>query len=71
MSDSELLPLEGSNSLSVIYLVFFGFSVKDGQFMVKNKKRNEVANIQAVFPGAQVCVKYNQHVVPFADSPPL
>ena len=37
----------------------------------KKKKRNEVANMQAVFPGAQVCVKYNQHVVPFADSPPL
>ena len=44
--------------------------VKDGQFVEKNKKMNEVANMQAVFPGAQVCVEYNQHVVPFADSPP-
>ena len=36
--------------------------------MEKNKKWNEVANMQAVFPGAQVCIEYNQHVVPFADS---
>ena len=43
---------------------------RDGQFVEKNKK-NEVANMQAVFPGAKVCVKNNQHVVPFADSPPL
>ena len=48
----------------------FGFSVKDGKFMEKNKKKNEVANMQAVFPGAKVCVEFNQHVVLFADSPP-
>ena len=29
---------------------------RDGQFVEKNKK-NEVANMQAVFPGAKVCVK--------------
>ena len=28
------------------------------------------ANQVRVFPGAQVCIEYNQHVVPFADSPP-
>ena len=49
----------------------FCFSVKDGQFVEKNKRRNEIAtNMQAVFPGVQVCVEHNQHVVPFADSPP-
>ena len=67
MSDCELLPLEGGNQR---YLAFFCFSVKDGQFVEKNKKRNEEANMQAVFRGAQVCVEYSQHVVPFADSPP-
>ena len=39
---------------------------RDGQFVEKNKK-NEIANMQAVFPGAKVCVENNQHVVPFAD----
>ena len=64
MSDSELLPLEGA--ISGIWR--FCFSVKDAQFVEKNKM-NEVANMQ-MFPGAQVCVEYSQHVVSFADSPP-
>ena len=67
MSDCELLPLEGA--INDIWH-FFCFSVKDGQFVKRNKKMNEVANMQAVFPGAQVCFEHNQHVVPLADSPP-
>ena len=38
---------------------------------MEKKKSNEVANMQAVSPGARVCIEYKQHVVPFADSPPL
>ena len=38
-SESELLTLEGA--ISGIWR-FFGFPAKDGQFVEKNKKRNEV-----------------------------
>ena len=67
MSDCELLPLEG-----VINGIWHFLLPREScQFVEKNKKRNEVAtNMRAVFPGAQVCVERNQHVVPFADSPP-
>ena len=65
MSKTELLPLEGA--ISGIWR-FFGFPAKDGQIVEKDKKRNEVTF--QLFPGSEVCVKYNQHAVPFADSPP-
>ena len=42
MRDSELLPLEGA--ITGIWR-FFYFFVKDDQFMEKNKKMNEVANM--------------------------
>ena len=41
MSDSELLPFEGA--MNGIWHFFF--SVKDGQFVEKNKKMNEVAKL--------------------------
>ena len=39
--NSKLLPLKGAISSIRIWHVF-DFPVKDGQFVVKNKKRNEV-----------------------------